>query len=148
VIVRGDADRLYQVMANLLANVRVHTPPNTPVDVKVAQQGSQVVITVTDHGPGLSPEALERVFERFYRADKARARASGGTGLGLSIVAAIVQSHGGEVGVSSTPGEGATFTVTLPVYTEAATSDDVDLASLPEPSPYLGTMLPPAPAPS
>jgi two-component system OmpR family sensor kinase len=71
-------------------------------------------VRVADDGPGLDPTTAERVFERFYRADPARARASGGTGLGLAIVAAIIQAHDGTVAVSSNPGEGAAFTITIP----------------------------------
>jgi two-component system OmpR family sensor kinase len=76
---------------------------------------------VVDHGPGLSPEQTERVFERFYRADPARSAADGGTGLGLSIVAALVAVHGGTVQVDSVPGRGARFRVVLPLAPDAAT---------------------------
>ena len=149
VMVRGDADRLYQVMANLLTNVRVHTPATSPVDVALRPDDGHVVIAVVDHGPGLTPETLERVFERFYRADKARARVSGGTGLGLSIVAAIVQAHGGEVGVSSTDGEGATFTVTLPVLGAAVVSPAAAVTDPePLPMPAIATRPPTVSAPT
>jgi two-component system OmpR family sensor kinase len=110
----GDADRLYQVVANLLANTRRHTPAGTRVRVSVERDGANVLVRVADDGPGLDPSTGQRVFERFYRADPARARATGGTGLGLAIVAAIMQAHEGSVSVSSTPGEGATFTITMP----------------------------------
>jgi two-component system OmpR family sensor kinase len=114
VIVQGDEGRLRQVVANLLANARDHTPPETPVRVQVAADGDQAVIEVADEGPGLPADASERVFERFFRVDASRARASGGTGLGLSIVAAIAEAHGGHASAESHPGRGATFRVVLP----------------------------------
>jgi two-component system, OmpR family, sensor kinase len=121
VIVQGDEGRLRQVVANLLANAREHTPPNTPVRVQVAADGDRAVIEVADQGPGIPADAAERVFERFFRVDASRARASGGTGLGLSIVAAIAEAHGGGASVESQPGRGATFRVVLP---QAAPAED------------------------
>ena len=126
VAVLGDADRLGQVAANLLANARAHTPPGTPVEVRVSRDGATALLEVTDHGPGLPPEIAATVFERFVRADPARARATGGTGLGLAIVAAVAEAHGGIAAVSSVPGEGAMFRVVLPALLSeqsAATSD-------------------------
>ena len=79
-----------------------------------------VTVEVDDHGPGLSKEQAERAFERFYRADQARGRKTGGAGLGLAIVAALVEAHGGAVGVDTAPGSGATFWITLPLAAEAA----------------------------
>ena len=114
VVVSGDADRLRQVTANLVANALVHTPPGTPIEVRVRRDGPAAVLEVTDHGPGLTPELADKVFERFVRADPARTRATGGSGLGLAIVAAVVEAHGGRAEVDSTPGEGATFRVVLP----------------------------------
>jgi two-component system OmpR family sensor kinase len=111
----GDALRLRQVLDNLLANVRAHTPPGTRSEVTVTTQAGDAVISVTDRGPGLSAEQAARVFERFYRADPSRSRQHGGAGLGLGIVEAIVAAHGGRVAVSSTPGAGTTFTVSLPL---------------------------------
>ena len=93
--VTGDKDRLRQVLDNLLANVRAHTPPGTTATVHVDLVGDQAQIEVRDTGPGMPDEDARRVFERFYRADPARARTGGGSGLGLSIVAAIVAAHGG-----------------------------------------------------
>jgi two-component system OmpR family sensor kinase len=110
----GDADRLYQVVANLLANTRRHTAAGTRVHVNVERDGPNVLVRVADEGPGLDPATAERVFERFYRADPARARATGGTGLGLAIGAAIMQAHDGSIAVNSNPGEGATFTIAIP----------------------------------
>ncbi|WP_067682499.1 sensor histidine kinase [Nocardia miyunensis] len=112
--VPGDAARLRQVLANLVGNAMAHTPPGTPVTVRLTPGEDAVRIEVSDKGPGLAPEAAARVFERFYRTDASRARASGGSGLGLSIVQALVTAHGGTVAVDSAPGEGATFTVVLP----------------------------------
>nr|WP_182358808.1 HAMP domain-containing sensor histidine kinase [Tomitella gaofuii] len=112
----GDASRLRQVVDNLLTNARVHTPPDAAVTVRVATAagGDEVTVEVADSGPGLAGADHERVFERFYRADSSRTRASGGSGLGLSIVASLVAAHGGRVEVDSAPGAGARFLVRLP----------------------------------
>jgi two-component system OmpR family sensor kinase len=112
--VRGDSDRLRQVIDNLLANVRAHTPPDTPAIVRVKPEGDAVVLEVADRGPGMDADTAAHVFERFYRADPSRSRARGGVGLGLAIVAAIAEAHGGRATVSSVPGAGSTFRVTLP----------------------------------
>jgi two-component system OmpR family sensor kinase len=113
--VLGDRDRLRQIVDNLLGNVRSHTPAGAPVSVRVACQNGNALVEVADSGPGLGPEEAGRVFERFYRADPSRARASGGVGLGLSIVAAVAEAHGGSVAAESEPGRGATFRITLPL---------------------------------
>jgi two-component system, OmpR family, sensor kinase len=113
--VTGDRERLRQVFDNLLANVRAHTPAGTPSSVSLHVDGGDAVVRVADRGPGLPAGERERVFERFYRGDPSRARASGGTGLGLAIVAAVVEAHGGTVGAESTPGDGTTFTISIPV---------------------------------
>jgi two-component system OmpR family sensor kinase len=110
----GDSARLRQVIDNLLANVRAHTPAGTRTTVRVARDASDAVVEVSDDGPGLSAEQADKAFERFYRAEVSRSRQYGGAGLGLSIVAAIVAAHGGTVGVSETSGGGATFTIRLP----------------------------------
>jgi two-component system, OmpR family, sensor kinase len=112
--VRGDEARLRQVLANLLSNALQHTPAGTPVSVEVRQEGDGAVLEVADEGPGMDAATAERVFERFYRADASRTRASGGSGLGLAIVAALVQAHGGRVEVDTAPGRGAVFRVHLP----------------------------------
>jgi signal transduction histidine kinase len=111
----GDKDRLRQVLDNLLANVRAHTPPGTSATVHVDQIGGQAQIVVRDTGPGMPEEDAPRVFERFFRADPARTRTRGGSGLGLSIVSAIVAAHGGTVTATSKPGEGLVVTVLMPV---------------------------------
>ena len=111
----GDAVRLRQVIDNLLLNVRTHTPVGTRTDVSVTHEGGSVVLRVVDHGPGIDAQHRAAVFERFFRADTSRSRASGGTGLGLAIVAAIVHNHGGQIDLSDTAGGGATFTIALPM---------------------------------
>ena len=113
-LVIGDEDRLRQVVGNLLANVRVHTPAATPVEVVLRRDEDGADLRVVDHGPGIDPEAGARVFDRFYRADPGRSRESGGTGLGLSIAASIIGSHGGRMWHEATPGGGATFGFRLP----------------------------------
>jgi two-component system OmpR family sensor kinase len=113
--VLGDRVRLRQVVDNLLANTRAHTPAGTSVRVGVSRVNGNGVIEVADDGPGMSPEQVGRVFERFYRADPSRARASGGVGLGLSIVAAVAEAHGGTVSARAEPGAGARFRVELPL---------------------------------
>ena len=115
VVVNGDELRLRQVLANLLENARTHTPPATPVAVRVGIAGADAVIEVSDQGPGMSADDAARVFERFWRADPSRARESGGSGLGLAIVAAITEAHGGRVEVQTAPGEGATFRIWVPL---------------------------------
>ncbi len=115
--VTGDQDRLRQVIDNLLANVRAHTPPGTTTTVRVDEVGGQAEIVVHDTGPGMPADEAARVFERFYRADPARARTAGGSGLGLSIVAAIVAAHGGTVFAASSEGAGMSVTVRLPLST-------------------------------
>jgi len=114
-IVTGDEHQLRQVLANLLGNARKHTPPDCPVHVLLLDEGGEAVLEVADEGPGLTPEIAAKVFEPFYRADKSRARQSGGAGLGLAIVAAIVEAHGGSVALRTQPGDGATFSVCLPL---------------------------------
>jgi two-component system, OmpR family, sensor kinase len=114
-VVVGDRVRLRQIVDNLLANVRAHTPAGTPVSVSLTRVNGSAEIAVSDAGPGLDDEHLEHVFERFYRADASRARASGGVGLGLAIVAAVAEAHGGSVSASSEPGQGATFRIALPL---------------------------------
>jgi two-component system OmpR family sensor kinase len=113
--VTGDEARLRQVLDNLFANARSHTPTGTPVSVHLQRVDGRARLSIADHGPGLTEEQATRVFERFYRADTSRSRASGGVGLGLAIVAAVTEAHGGTAEVAPTPGGGATFVVTLPL---------------------------------
>jgi two-component system OmpR family sensor kinase len=119
--VLGDEARLRQVLGNLVINAVIHTPLGTPVEVRVRTESTDAVIEVADRGPGLPPEAAERVFERFYRADPARGRGNGGSGLGLAIVAAIVAAHGGRVEVETELDVGTTFRVRLPLAGSSAT---------------------------
>ena len=110
VFVLGDSQRIHQVVANLLANARTHTPEGSLIKVSLEQAVVETIISVSDNGPGLSESDQERIFERFFRADPSRARTSGeGSGLGLSIVDAVMKAHGGYVSVKSKLGEGATF---------------------------------------
>ncbi|HEY2742297.1 MAG TPA: HAMP domain-containing sensor histidine kinase [Gaiellaceae bacterium] len=120
--VTGDEARLHQVLDNLLANARTHTPAGTPVSVELRQVDGRAELSVADHGPGLTEEQAARVFERFYRTDTSRARASGGAGLGLSIVAAVAEAHGGTAEARPTPGGGATFVIALPLGAAASLS--------------------------
>jgi two-component system OmpR family sensor kinase len=112
--VPGDSARLHQVVVNLLANARVHTPAGSQVDVALAKENGYAVVTVTDNGPGIPSEEIPTLFERFTRGDASRTRATGSTGLGLAIVAAVVAAHQGEVTVSSAPGR-TEFRVSLPL---------------------------------
>ena len=110
--VLGDSRRIHQVVANLLANARTHTPLGTKINVTARQILAEVIIEVADNGPGLSKSDQERIFERFFRADPARVRHSGeGSGLGLSIIDAVMKAHGGYVSVKSELDKGATFTL-------------------------------------
>jgi two-component system, OmpR family, sensor kinase len=156
-IVDGDEQRLRQVIGNLVNNALTHTPAGTPIRVKIASgtlipptsgparggdqaDGSNsaqhrparrpvpaVVLDVEDDGPGMTADQARRAFERFYRADQARNRASGGTGLGLAIVAGLVAAHGGTVTVGTAPSEGADFQVKLPLSPDAQVDDQDDL---------------------
>jgi two-component system OmpR family sensor kinase len=114
----GDRDQLLRVVRNLITNAAVHTAPGRPILVRGAPEAFGVAVTVSDGGPGLPPEQAAHVFERFWRADKARTRARGGTGLGLSIVSAIVAAHGGSVRFDSDVQRGSTVTVWLPAAEE------------------------------
>lgn len=112
IFVLGDSQRIHQVIANLLANARAHTPNGTEISITAMQGVSETTIAVSDKGPGLSKADQDRIFERFYRADPSRVRNSGeGSGLGLSIVDAVMKAHGGYVSVKSEVGQGATFTL-------------------------------------
>ncbi|MGH3150809.1 MAG: sensor histidine kinase, partial [Streptosporangiaceae bacterium] len=117
-LVIGDEARLRQVIGNLMSNALTHTPDGTPIEVSIGSgtldprlpsSSPAVTLDVTDHGPGMTPDQAHRVFERFYRTDQARTRATGGSGLGLAIVNALVSAHGGVASVRTAPGKGATF---------------------------------------
>ena len=112
--VLGDPDRLRQVIDNLLANVRVHTGGEVPVQIEVTADDAGILLQVIDTGPGIEPDDVERVFDRFYRADSSRSRVRGGAGLGLSIVASIVEAHDGEVRIDSSAEQGTTVIVRFP----------------------------------
>lgn len=112
--VEANEDRVRQILINLIDNAIKYTPEGGSVTVRWRQEGRQVAIDVVDTGIGIAPELLPRVFERFFRVDKARSREMGGTGLGLAIVKHLAQSCGGSVDVSSEPGKGSQFTVKLP----------------------------------
>ena len=122
VTVDGDDARLRQVVGNLVTNARIHTPPGTPVHVRVGQRNGHAFVEVADEGPGMSPDVAAKVFERFYRADDSRARAAGGTGLGLSIVEAVAKAHGGRAAVRSAIGKGSVFVIELPATRAPTTS--------------------------
>ncbi|MGH3634286.1 sensor histidine kinase [Mycobacterium sp.] len=112
--VLGDEARLRQVLGNLVANALQHTPGSADVTVRVGTEGDNAVLEIADAGPGMSRQDAARIFERFFRTDSSRARASGGTGLGLSIVDSLVYAHGGTVTVTTAPGQGCRFYVALP----------------------------------
>jgi two-component system OmpR family sensor kinase len=111
----GDAGRLLEAVGNLIGNALVHTPPEAPVVIEMKEQGTEAIITVSDSGPGLSPEALEHVFDRFWRGDPSRSRHLGGAGLGLSIVDAVARAHKGAVTAENRPEGGARFTLRVPL---------------------------------
>lgn len=115
VVVSGDGPRLHQVVANLLANARTHTPPGTTVKLSLSVAGDYAMLSVRDDGPGITPELMPDIFQRFSRGEASRSRVAGSTGLGLAIVAAVVAAHGGRIDVSSLPGN-TMFTVTLPLH--------------------------------
>jgi two-component system sensor histidine kinase SenX3 len=115
-LVEGDRTLLVTALANLLENAVAYSPPGSPVSVSRRQVGTFVEIAVTDRGIGIPEDEQQRVFERFYRLDKARSRATGGTGLGLAIVKHVAANHGGEVKLWSRPGTGSTFTLRIPAH--------------------------------
>ncbi|WP_223628394.1 cell wall metabolism sensor histidine kinase WalK [Microbacterium sp. EST19A] len=121
VTIVGDAGRMHQVVANLLANARTHTPAGTTITLSVGREGGDAVLRVHDDGPGIDPALRDELFDRFARGDTSRARQTGGTGLGLAIVKAIVDGHGGSITAASEPGD-TTFTVRLPITPAAVSS--------------------------
>lgn len=115
VTVFGDTNRLVQILMNLLVNAATYSASEKTIAVNLFKKGNQAVIEVQDEGIGIDPSEINRLFERFYRVDKARSRNSGGTGLGLSIVKHLVEAHHGKIEVTSTPGKGSIFTIYLPI---------------------------------
>jgi signal transduction histidine kinase len=113
--IMADRERLMQIVHNLLDNAIRHTPAGGEVTVGLDRVGDQMRLWVRDTGPGIPPEETARIFDRFYRLDASRSRASGGSGLGLAIVKSLVEAHGGRVTVTSQQGEGSTFSVVLPI---------------------------------
>ncbi|MBK9122668.1 MAG: HAMP domain-containing protein [Chloroflexi bacterium] len=111
---RIDPDRIKQVLTNLLSNAVEHTPAGGTITVELVSSASETTVSVSDNGSGIAPQHLPNVFERFYRADPSRTRATGGTGIGLSIVRQLVEAHGGKVSVTSSIGAGSRFEFTLP----------------------------------
>jgi two-component system phosphate regulon sensor histidine kinase PhoR len=114
-LVRGDRERLGQALLNLLHNAVKFSPPDSVVTIRVTPAESEVVVAVEDHGQGIPRSALPRIFERFYKVDRARTRGAGGTGLGLSIARHIVEAHGGRIWAESQEGTGSTFSFAIPV---------------------------------
>ena len=117
-LIDGDATLLVTALSNLVDNAVSYSPPGSPVSVSRRLVDGYVEIAVTDRGPGIAPEHQERVFERFFRVDQARSRATGGTGLGLAIVKHVAANHGGDVRLWSRPGTGSTFTLRVPAHPE------------------------------
>jgi two-component system sensor histidine kinase SenX3 len=118
--IQGDRRQIVSALYNLLDNAVKYSDPGSEIAVRVDTDGREVQIAVEDHGIGIPANAIERVFERFYRVDLARSRQTGGTGLGLSIVRHVMANHGGEVTVESRLGEGSTFVLHLPVAAPSA----------------------------
>jgi two-component system OmpR family sensor kinase len=123
-IIDGDESRVRQVVDNLLANVRTHTPAETSCEIVVSVDGADAVLEVRDDGPGMSATDATLAFDRFHRADTSRTRASGGSGLGLSIVAAIVAAHDGRAELESAPGVGTTVRIRLPLAAQQRETSD------------------------
>jgi signal transduction histidine kinase len=123
-IVEADPDRLQQVLLIVVDNAIKHTSPGGKVDVRVRRHGQHAVLEVADTGSGIAPEHLPRIFDRFYRADKARARERGGTGLGLAIAKTLIDAHGGQLHVASTLGVGTQVSVSLPLAHRPASLGD------------------------
>jgi two-component system sensor histidine kinase SenX3 len=125
-LIEGDRTLLVTALSNLLENAVAYSPAGSPVSVSRRLVADTVEIAVTDRGIGIGEEDQQRVFERFYRADKARSRATGGTGLGLAIVKHVAANHGGEVKLWSMQGTGSTFTLRLPAYKGASGNGSAD----------------------
>ena len=135
--VRVDVDRMVQVVTNLLSNAIKFSPPGSTVTVTATRAGSQLVVRVTDRGRGIAAEDLGKLFKKFQQLDGSNVRSVGGTGLGLAICRGIVEEHGGSIGVESQPGQGATFTVTVPL----PVGEGVDGTDGAEPGPGHGPLV-------
>ena len=122
--VLGDQPLLVTALANLVSNAIAYSPHGSPVSISRRRRGDNIEIAVTDRGIGIAREDQERVFERFFRVDKARSRATGGTGLGLAIVKHVAANHNGTIGVWSQPGTGSTFTLSIPAAYRPAGRDE------------------------
>jgi two-component system, OmpR family, sensor kinase len=132
--VLGDEPRLRQVLGNLMTNALEHTPESADITVRVGTDADDAILEVVDEGPGMSQQDALRIFERFYRTDSSRARISGGSGLGLSIVDSLVNAHGGIVTVTTAPGQGCRFYVSLPRIAEVPTRTDRSARRVGQPS--------------
>jgi signal transduction histidine kinase len=110
-----DAGRIEQILGNLLSNALRHTPDQGQIAVELEQQGNQLRLSIHDSGAGIPAEAMDHLFERFYRTDKSRSREAGGTGLGLTIAQQLAQAHGGSIRAANHPAGGALFVLSLPV---------------------------------
>jgi signal transduction histidine kinase len=135
--VRVDVDRMVQVVTNLLSNAIKFSPPGSTVTVTATRAGNQLVVRVTDRGRGIAAEDLGKLFKKFQQLDGSNVRSVGGTGLGLAICRGIVEEHGGSIGVESQPGQGATFTVTVPL----PAGEGVDGTDGAEPGPGHGPLI-------
>jgi signal transduction histidine kinase len=113
-MIQVDPGRIEQVLGNLLSNALRYTPEGGDIELRYSSNEENVTLTVHDSGPGIPPEAIPHIFERFYRADRSRSRTEGGTGLGLAIARQLVQAHGGSLTAGNHPAGGAAFTLTLP----------------------------------
>jgi signal transduction histidine kinase len=113
--VEADAERVGQVLRNLVSNAITHTPPGGEITIRARAINGEVLVSVDDTGEGIDEQHLPYIFERFYRTDASRSRATGGTGLGPAIVKQVVEAHGGQVEAESAPGRGSSFTFSLPV---------------------------------
>jgi two-component system sensor histidine kinase SenX3 len=135
-VVLCDPVQVVGAITNLLDNAVKYSDPGQPVEVSGAAVDGRLVVQIVDHGIGIPSRDLERIFERFYRVDKARSRATGGTGLGLSIVRHVAQLHGGEVTITSTEGEGSTFRLMLPLAGPSSAPSEANGgdAAAPEPA--------------
>jgi len=127
-LINVEADRIRQILVNLLTNAHEYTPEGASIGVTARTVGAEVEISVSDNGPGIPPDQLERIFERFTRGDAGLTQRVGGTGLGLAISKSLVELHGGSIRAESTVGQGSTFHLRLPVATEAIVEDGQDRA--------------------